>query len=223
MESTKISWHYQTLPPETKKALDFLSTQDWLNTNGWYLAGGTALSLQSGNRISLDLDFFTTEKGFNTKALLQNFINNPDWHTDIEEKNTLYGTLFGAKISFIAYPFFIPMQEKLPHGTIQVLNMIDIAVMKITAVSQRGKKRDFFDLYWCAHNIESLETTIRRLKEQYPSVAHEYSHILNSLVYFIDAEDDPEPNIFFKVTWKEVKTFFEKEVPRITKEILGLK
>lgn len=109
------------------------------------------------------------------------------------------------------------------HGEIPVMNPIDIAVMKVTAVSQRGKKRDFFDLYWCAHNIEPLERIIKRLPAQYPSVAHDYHHILKSLVYFEDAESDPEPEIYFKASWKIVKSFFKKEIPVITRKVMKLK
>ncbi len=156
------------------------------------------------------------------KKLLVNFIENLDWKTTIEDKNTIYGELFGAKVSFIAYPFFIPKQNMLWHGTIKVLRSVDIAVMKITTISQRGKKRDFFDLYWCAKNIEPLEDLIKKLKTQYPSVAHNYHHILKSLVYFEDAESDPAPEIYFKVSWREVKDFFKKEIPRIMAEVIGL-
>jgi predicted nucleotidyltransferase component of viral defense system len=203
----KLNWHYETLPPETKKALDFLSTEKWLENSNWYLAGGTALALQSGNRKSVDLDFFTTSRDFDEKSLLTNFIRNTDWQTSVEEKNTIYGVLYGAKVSFIAYPFFVPKLTMNLHGTISVLAPIDIAVMKIIAVSQRGRKRDFFDLYWCAKNIESLDNLIKKLKEQYPSVAHDYNHILKSLVYFEDAESDPEPEIYFKANWLEIKGF----------------
>ena len=94
--------------------------------------------------------------------------------------------------------------------------------MKIIAISQRGRKRDFFDLYWCAKNIEPLEKLIKRLKIQYPSVAHDYHHILKSLVYFVDAETDPDPEIYFKVNWKEIKEFFRKEIPNITNKIINL-
>jgi len=219
----KLIWHYKTLPLETKKALDFLSEEKWLAGSNWYLAGGTALALQSGNRKSVDLDFFTTDKNIDEKKLLANFVSNVDWKTSVEEKNTIYGVLCGAKVSFIAYPFFVPKQVMNLHGTISVLAPIDIAVMKIIAVSQRGRKRDFFDLYWCAKNIEPLESLIIRLKEQYPSVAHDYNHILKSLVYFEDAESDPEPEIYFKADWEEIKDFFETEIPRITRELIGLK
>lgn len=218
-----IEWHYETLPAETKTALDFLSKEKWLEKSGWYLAGGTALSLQSGNRRSFDLDFFTTNSHFDEKKLLINFINNTNWQTDVEEKDTIYGEFYGAKVSFIAYPFFVPKLPMNYHGTINVLSPTDIAVMKIVAVSQRGRKRDFFDLYWCAKNIETLDNLIKKLKEQYPSVAHDYHHILKSLVYFVDAEDDPEPEIYFSASWEDVKAFFEKEIPRIMIEIMDLK
>lgn len=220
---SKLTWHYQTLPNNTKKALDFLSQERWLGESLWYLAGGTALALQVGNRKSFDLDFFTEEKDFDEKKLIANFLNNQNWNTDVEEKNSIYGELFGAKVSFIAYPFFIHKQKFLQHGLMNVLNKTDIAVMKITAISQRGKKRDFFDLYWCAKNIEPLEDIIKRLPLQYPSVAHDYHHILKSLIYFEDAESDPEPIIFFKTNWKEVKDFFKKEIPVIAKNVMGLK
>ncbi len=178
------------------------------------------MALQSGNRKSLDLDFFTENKNFENEELLREFTGTKEWKVTMNRKNTIYGELFKAKISFIAYPFFIPAQEPHWHGTIRVIDKIDVAVMKIIAVSQRGRKRDFFDLYWCAHNIEPLENIIKRLKLQYPGIAHNYHHILKSLVFFEDAEGDPEPEIYFDADWKKVKKFFTKEIPRIAKELI---
>lgn len=132
----------------------------------------------------------------------------------------MYGTLYKTKVSFIAYPFFMPNQKLLLHGSIRVLGCVDIAVMKITAISQRGRKRDFFDLYWCAKNVEPLEDTIQRLKRQYPSVAHDYHHILKALVYFKDAESDPDPEIYFHASWKKVKQFFTREIPVIADKLV---
>ena len=213
-------WHFKTLPPNTKRALDFLSLQNWLKDSTWYLAGGTALALSSGHRKSVDLDFFNELSKFDSEEFLEYFIGNKDWEINISKKNTIYSQLFGVKVSFIAYPFFVPKQNYLHYGSIKVLAPKDIGVMKIVAISQRGKKRDFFDLFWCAHNVEPLENIILRLKEQYPSVAHNYHHILKALVYFNEAEVDPEPEIYFKATWKEVKKFFTKEVPVIAKKIM---
>jgi len=68
--SGKINWHYETLPANAKKALDFFSAEKWIKESDWYLAGGTALALQAGNRKSFDLDFFTTSKDFDEKNCL---------------------------------------------------------------------------------------------------------------------------------------------------------
>lgn len=219
-DGPQINWHYDILSRKTKKALDFLSSEKWLGKSKWYLAGGTALALQVGNRKSLDLDFFTELKNFDTGKLLKRYSDNPNWTKTFSRKNTIYGELFGSKVSFIAYPLFIPKQKFVRCGIIRVLQPLDIAVMKITAISQRGRKRDFFDLYWCANNIESLENIIRKLPAQYPSVAHNYHHILKALVYFEDAESDPEPEIYFDVNWKKVKNFFRKEIPIIANKII---
>ena len=47
--------------------------------------------------------------------------------------------------------------------------------------------------------------------------------ILNSLDYFEDAKDDPDPELNFKASWVEVKKYFQTEIPAITKKIMDLK
>jgi predicted nucleotidyltransferase component of viral defense system len=220
--NVKIDLNFFTLPKTTKKALDFLSKQKWLENTNWYLAGGTALALNTGIRKSVDLDFFNTDREFTLESVLSNFLGNLNWKTTVEEPNTIYGELFKAKVSFIAYPFFVPKQEMTTYGYVKILKPLDIAVMKIIAISQRGRKRDFFDLYWCVKNIEPLENLIRRLKSQYPSVAHDYHHILKAMIFFEDAEGDPNPELNFKVDWKEVKNFFKKEIPLAMKRLIDL-
>lgn len=219
----QLNLDFDILPKETKIALDFLAGQNWLKNNNWYLAGGTALAIQASHRKSFDLDFFSRESFFDNVELIENFSGNEAWESSINKKNTIYGKLFGAKVSFIAYPFFVPDEKFIKYGAINILNSRDVEVMKIIAISQRGKKRDFFDLYWCARNIEPLEDVIKRLKKQYPSVAHDYHHILKSLVYFADAESDPDPELNFKASWDEVKDYFQSEVPEILKRIMELK
>lgn len=216
----KLVPRFDVIPDSTKQAFEFLAEQEWLEDPEWYLAGGTALALWAGHRKSVDLDFFTKKSSFNGNSLLAHFTDNENWRTDIFEENTVYGTLMGAKVSFIAYPFFIPKQSFEKYGTINILCPRDVAVMKIVTISQRGRKRDFFDLYWCALNIAPLEELLRELPGQYPSVAHDYHHILKSLVYFEDAENDPEPEITFSVDWKQVKVYFEKEVPLLLDKLI---
>lgn len=221
-DKAQLNWHFETLPKPTKKALDFLSVQEWLRRSAWYLAGGTALALCEGHRTSLDLDFFYPQKNFNLERLLSH-LDEKQWMVDFAEEGTIYASFQSAKVSFIAYPFFIPKQPLLWYGAVKILHSKDIAVMKIVAISQRGRKRDFVDLYWHIKNQEPLADILLRLPAQYPAVAHDYHHILKSLLYFEDAEKEPMPKLYFQATWKEIKKYFQREVPRITKEFLGLK
>src|SRR3989344_1094133 len=200
INNTKL--HFETLPEKTAKALLKLSKVEFIKDSGWYLAGGTALALCVWNRQSVDLDFFTIQKKFDELAVEREMENAGEWKKVYGENGTIYGVFEGAKVSFIAYPFFTPRVEKIKYGNVSILLPQDIAVMKIIAVSQRGRKRDFFDLYWYARHVEPLEQTIKRLPEQYPSVAHDYHHILKALVYFDDAESDPDPEINFEADWR---------------------
>jgi len=59
----------QTLFSDTQKYLALLSKENVL-PDDTYLAGGTAIALQLGHRISYDLDFFTPQK-FATEETLE--------------------------------------------------------------------------------------------------------------------------------------------------------
>ena len=95
--------------------------------------------------------------------------------------------------------------------------------MKIVAISQRGRKRDFFDLYLYCLNREPLARIIERAIEQYPGQEDNLNHIIKSLTYFADAEGEPEPKIFFKASWQDIKKFFKKEAVFLAKKLIGLK
>lgn len=216
----KLVWHFETLPKAAKRALDFLSAEKWLKKSEWYLAGGTALALQVGHRQSVDLDFFNPSADFSEGRLVKHF-EKTEWSTSFVKEATIYGKLLGAKVSFIGYPFFIPGEEPVWYGSVRVLQPRDIAVMKIIAISQRGKKRDFIDLYWYTHNLRPLEEVILRVFDQYPNIDHSMHHILKSLVYFENAEADPMPNLNFAADWGKVKGYFKREVPLLARKFLG--
>lgn len=187
------------------------------------MAGGTALALQIGHRQSVDLDFFTPQPNFKETILERHLLNTKKWTTSLRQSGTIYGKFMGAKLSFIAYPFFKPSKQYLHFGAMRILFPKDVAAMKIIAISQRGKKRDFIDLYWYCNNSEPLYNVIFRAVNQYPGQDENINHILRSLMYFDDAEKDPMPKLFFKATWSQIKKYFQKEVPKITRDFFGLR
>ena len=225
MKDAKIKsteeFHFESLPKATLAALQKCAQIDFFSRGKWYLAGGTALALQAGHRQSVDLDFFAERENFDEKKLEKLLSKEGKWMTTSLSEGTLYGEFFGAKMSFIAYPYFRPARPLRKYGTISILTPPDIAVMKITAISQRGRKRDFFDLYWLCRNTQPLAEIVSKVGPQY-SVHQNPAHILKSLVYFEDAEKDPEPFVFFKADWPVVKKFFRKEIPAIAKKLMRL-
>jgi hypothetical protein len=220
----------QRLPRATQKAFLACTELPLLAKDGWYLAGGTSLALQAGHRKSVDLDFFTTESQFVEDRVERTLLETQHWTTQYQQRGTLYGLFHKAKMSLIAYPFFKPSGDWLSCGTVRLLKPDDVAVMKIIAISQRGRKRDFVDLYWYLLIFKGspsrghlfLRDLLLRTLQQYPSQKNNLPHFLKSLTFFDDAASDPMPTLYFKASWSEVKAYFRKEVPRVARELLGI-
>lgn len=214
--------HLDIFPPKIRKAFLAFIKSPFLNCSSWYLAGGTALALQAGHRQSIDLDFFSPKNGFKELELERKLLAAKHWQTTYTGHGTIYGKFMEIKISFIAYPFFIPSRQRIRCGKICILQPEDIAAMKIMAISQRGRKRDFTDLYWYLRHREPLDVLLKRSINQYPGQENNLPHIFKSLVYFKDAEEDPMPKLFFKTDWQTIKAYFRREVPRVAKNFLKL-
>lgn len=207
---------------ETQRAFLFCAHLPFLVRSAWYLGGGTALALQVGHRQSVDLDFFTPQARFQERNLEHQLFETGHWKTTFRQRGTIYGILKDARVSFIAYPFFQPSPKRVHCGYLRMLTPPDIAAMKIIAISQRGRKRDFVDLYWYVTNQESIDVVIKRAVSRYPGQEKNMHHILKSLTYFDDAEHDPMPTLFFRATWKGIKKYFQQEIPKAARELLRL-
>src|SRR5689334_15516611 len=92
-----LKLHLNTLPAETRKAFDRLAQESWLKSEDWYLAGGTALALQLGHRLSMDLDFFLPQKTFDLRSLLSRLGTQP-WKPTIIQEGTVIGEFCDSKI-----------------------------------------------------------------------------------------------------------------------------
>lgn len=88
--------------------------------------------------------------------------------------------------------------------------------MKIAAISDRGTKRDFIDLYFIIkmEKVLSLDEILRLYDKKFGLLKQNKIHILKSLCYFDDAEQEPMPKMLKDVSWKEVKKFFEEEIKK---------
>lgn len=72
--------------------------------NDFVLVGGTALALQLGHRISIDIDLFSTE-AFDQNQLLDYLRNDYHFELDFISENTLKGEVKGVQLDCIAHQY----------------------------------------------------------------------------------------------------------------------
>lgn len=205
----------KVLPGNTKAVLALLEKNPILQRA--YLAGGTALALQIGHRLSYDLDFFTVEE-FDENKLLNEIENIPGFSLEKIAWRTILGEFAGVRFSlfYYKYPLVVPAQK---FGAVNVADIRDIAAMKIAAVAHRGTKRDFVDLYFISKESVNLREMLELYDEKYKNLAVNKVHILKSLIFFDDAEVDEMPKMLKKVTWDWIKRYFDNEVKNIYSSI----
>ena len=210
MNEEDFMWHREVVDAEVELTLRDLHSLPILTP--FYLAGGTGLALRLGHRRSVDLDFFLGED-FNEDSVLQKLQHLEGFDLTAKAPGTVYASIRKTKVSFIAYayPILFPFQ---PFLGVNVADSRDIGCMKISAIASRGTKRDFVDLYCLA-----LEYGLKQLLEwfttKFSQSNYSIPHILKSLSYFEEAEQDPMPHMLMSLSWEEVKQYFAREAPRL--------
>lgn len=203
----------ETLFGNTKQALAVLGKSHLMDNA--YLAGGTACALQIGHRISVDLDFFTPQE-FDAKELIKSLKKIGKFKLERQAWGTVLGTMEGIKFSIFVYKYAVLFPYKSIFN-INILDLRDIAAMKIDAIATRGIKRDFIDLYFICQQGISLKQALSFYNRKYGKLSSNIIHIQKSLVYFVDAEITQMPKMLKPCKWEEMKRFFEEEVRKISK------
>ncbi len=208
-------WHQEILPPASHGLLRELFRR--LPLAEFYLAGGTGLALMRGHRLSRDFDFFSA-KLFDEESLIQHMQELHDLTIVAKNEHTVHITLKELKVSFLgySYPLLYSTKQYQPEEgiSIDVADERDIACMKISAISSRGTKRDFVDLYEVTRQF-SLPELYSLFQEKFSLTPYNNVHILKSLTYFADAESEPMPDMLIPLSWDTVKQFFIAEVPKL--------
>jgi len=197
----------ETIDKRAKSVLAKIAKLDLIQN--FYLAGGTALAIQLGHRESIDLDFFSRDK-FSVHKLKYELSQVGNLSVDFEDEDTLNGMLDEVKISFFHYGYAQSF-DLVPYEAIFLADERDIAAMKVDTISARGSKKDFVDIYFLLRKY-SLAELIGFFEEKYKNIRYNKLHILKSLVYFDDADGNPDPVMLVDFDWEKIKVFLEKEV-----------
>ncbi|MFN3489220.1 MAG: nucleotidyl transferase AbiEii/AbiGii toxin family protein [Emticicia sp.] len=194
----------QTVYPETLGILKALMQEPLLND--FYLVGGTALSLQIGHRISVDIDLFTNEP-FDSIMLSAELKQKYNFKENLNRGYFLQGEIDGVKVDVLKYPYK-PLNPTIEIENVRMVVLADIASMKMAAITNRGRKRDFIDLFFLLKQF-SLKQIIDWYQQKYDA---EIFMLLQSLVYFDDADGDIDLNMIEKIDWQIVKETIELSV-----------
>ena len=207
----------RTLSVSAQNTLALLGKQDFLKQT--YLAGGSSLALQLGHRRSIDFDFFTNEP-FELIDIKTNLNKIGVYQGEYETPKTIVGKFNEAKFSLFYYPYKL-IAETTDYQGINLANYEDIAAMKLVAITDRGTKKDYIDLYFLANKCFSIEKMFNFYDKKYHNFEINKVTLLKALQYFEDADESEMPEMIEKINWEEVKKFFQKEVVRIAEKYLS--
>lgn len=199
--------HLSTIAPSTLVLLKELMKIEEFNS--LRLVGETSLALQIGHRKSIDLDLFgeikfeklSIEKIFSSFSIVKP-LNRSKYINSFMIDN--------IKVDFVDYSY--PRIDSLfEEKGIRMATVKDIAAMKLAAITNRGSRKDFVDIYFLLKTY-SLHEMIQFFNEKYRD-GSEYL-ALKSLIYFEDAENDFSVEMMEDVSWEEVKSTISKEVAK---------
>ena len=166
------------------------------------LVGGTNLSLRLGHRISEDLDIFVNEsyESDHIAPLLRDLFGKEI--TIVEQRiHTLLTYIRSIKVDIVLhrYPY---LQSVETIDDIRFASMPDIVAMKLNAITRRGAKKDFFDIYELLDHY-TLDQMLHFFEEKYAST--DIGFVVRSLVYFEEADRSKDPIMLKKNNWQQVK------------------
>ncbi|MBI2552492.1 nucleotidyl transferase AbiEii/AbiGii toxin family protein [Candidatus Uhrbacteria bacterium] len=199
--------HHETIEKKTRAALELLGSSRLLND--FYLAGGTGLALHLGHRLSYDLDFFSP-KEFSPQSMIIKLRKAGHFALDSKDKGTVHGQFGGAKLSLLRYPYPLLFRPAQWLG-IAIADPRDIGCMKLDAISSRGTRKDFIDLFFLLKTI-SLKDLLALFEKKYRRVSYNLAHVLKSIVYFEDARSEPEPTMLLPYSWEKIERLLEQQI-----------
>ena len=196
--------HYSTIEKPTLELLIML--QQTPVFNDLRLVGGTSLALQIGHRISVDLDLFGSLEA--DEIAITHALRKYEETTQLRNTQNIRVYLInGIKVDLVNYPY--PwLNDVVVADKLKLASIYDIAAMKIAAVTGRGSKKDFIDIYFLLKQMTFMD-----MLNAYQQKYHDGSLFmaLKSLIYFEDAENDEMPIMTKPLIWQEVKDTIKKE------------
>jgi hypothetical protein len=174
------------------------------------LVGGSALSLQLGHRISVDLDLFTDE-----------LYGSIDFNAIQKELSKEFGVLQStskvgigpgftcfigeSEDNLIKLDLFYTEKFQFPNlivDNIRIADIRDIAAMKLEVISNNGRKKDFWDLIEILEHF-TFKDLIEIYRQKYPY--NDIQMVIKGLIDFRNADNEVEPICLKGRYWELIK------------------
>ena len=175
-------------------------------SKSFYLVGGTAIALHIGHRYSVDFDLFTSKNVI--PGVIKNKIHRKKFKIDkyiFEEEGQAHYILNDVKVTFYSFPFEIRSFKKF-KDVIRIPDLLTLSAMKVFAISERNKWKDYVDLYFIFRDYFSIRQVINKTNELFSD--YNDRMFFEQLAYFDDI--DYSENVEFIVKdpgMKNIKKF----------------
>jgi hypothetical protein len=192
--------HYETVDAQLLELIKALQKETAFSE--LRLVGGTSLALQLGHRKSVDIDLFGVYSADSIAVL--KILNELGNVTVLNKSDNINIFLInGIKIDLVNYHYKW-LEKPFVSGGLKLADIKDIAAMKLSAITGRGTKKDFIDLYFLLQKFKFEE-----ILDFYTKKYHDGSLflVLKSLTYFEDADQNEMPVMVKPIDWEQVKSF----------------
>jgi len=213
-EGQEVKLHREAISAEQEEVLRGLGPV--MEGLSFYLGGGTAVALHLGHRRSLDLDWFTHGTIGDSMVLASEISRGAlSLESTSAAPGTLHAVARGVKLSFFSYeyPLLSPLVALEDYGCCMA-SLSDLAAMKLSAVAQRGSRRDFLDIYAIGKWHISLRDMLSLYVQKFGTP--DTAHLLYGLSYFDDADREPMPPLLREgLNWETVKSGIGKWIKEL--------
>lgn len=206
--------HWEVVPPLLRELLIEIGQEPF--SCRFYLAGGMALGLRLGHRVSVDLDFFseTDELLDDSRAeIVAALRKRRVVHVLEDVVGNLLLEIENYRVGFFGYGYALLEPQDEIVG-VRVASLTDVGLMKLDAISDRGARKDFYDAYFLSRHI-SLDRLLDQSPIKYPYVRGFGMMVLEGMVDFDRADQQAPVETIPPVTWETIKEFFVQELRRI--------
>lgn len=209
-----------SLAPHTGQIFDAVSCLNCIR--GYFLVGGTALSLQIQNRQSEDLDFmrWRTSKDEKMEVDWAGIRKGLETIAPVENMNLLdidhvVFVVQSVKISFYAAPRYSPVAEPVHiQNNLYAADLQSIGAMKMEVMLRRSVFRDYYDIYSLLQAGVSLQAMIDLALQHSNHVLHTKNLLamLTNCQRFVPDSNFAQLNPKYDVTPTDIELYIRKQI-----------